>query len=213
MAIELLHSQVQHLNDETAARKRGKPGPQTLSTKREVHHDLEAFIWVLVYAMMLHNYNSLTRETDRKDYKQTLDEYFGHGSARTTVSKRHAILNLALSYIGQDKASSWFADQHERKFFMRCMTLIANHNKGEEEEDCGTFEGGINRGNPLWDSDDDDDGDYSYDEDVHDVSGTYVQGKTTKAIQNPVAGLRKRQPVITYESVVAILKKSLDELN
>jgi len=182
MAIELLHSQIEHLDNETTARKRGKSGPPTLNTKREVHHDLEALIWVLVYAVMIHNYNSLTRETDRKKYKQTLDEYFGHGSARTTFIKRHAMLSFAHSHVGHVHASKWFADEHEQVFFIRCMKLIAEHNKDkEDEEDWGAFEGEIDDDNPaLWGSIKDK-RDKTPDEDADDTSGTYTQGKATKS--------------------------------
>jgi len=207
MAVEPLLRQVQHLNNEAAARKRGNPGPPTLSTKREVHHDLEALIWVLVYAMMVHSYNSSTRETDKKEYSVVLDDHFGHGSAKTILEKRKAMLYSAQSLVGLEQISQWFPNPRERRFFIRCMTLIAKHDKGGEEEDCGTFEGGLNRDNPLWDSADDED-DYSHDEDADDVSGTY---KATKAVQKS-GDLLKRQPVITYESVAAILKKSIDEL-
>ena len=63
--------------------------------------------------------------------------------------KRHAMLSLVLSQGGEDQASEWFTDQHERVFFIRYMTLIAKRNKAEEEEEyCGTLEGDIND-NPL----------------------------------------------------------------
>jgi len=87
MADEPLRSQVEHLENEGAARRRGKPGPLTL---RDVYHDLEALIWVLVYTIMTHNYNPLIRETDRKEDKAMIDHHFGHGSAETIAEKRQA---------------------------------------------------------------------------------------------------------------------------
>ena len=99
MAVELLRRQVDHLDDEQDARRTGKQGPPT---KREAHHDLEAFLWVLVYAMMIHHYNSLTHETDRAEYKETLDEYFGHGSAKFICINRQD-LYLAHSRVGDDR--------------------------------------------------------------------------------------------------------------
>ena len=86
------------------------------------------------------------------------------------------------------------------------MTLIAEHDREEEKEDFGTFKGEISTGNPLWDSSDEE-SDSSPDEDAEDKSGTYRQGKTANAVQEPVAGLRTRPPVITYEPVIAVLKK------
>ena len=211
MAVELLRSQVRHLKAEKAARRQGKHGPLALSMKREAYHDLEAFLWVLVYAMMIHNYDSLTNETDKAEYKETLDSYFGHGSAKVIVEKRHT-LYLAHSRIGDDWVSQWFPNPPERRFFIRCMSLISRHDKREEEEeDLGIFKGEISAGNLLLGSSDDEI-DSSPDEDAKDESGTYKQGKAEKPVREPVAGLRTRPPVITYESVVAVLKKSIDEL-
>ena len=212
MAIELLRSQDEHFTTEKAARRKGKHGPLTLSTERQAYHDLEAFLWVLVYAMMIHHYNSLTDDTDRQVYKDTLDSYFGHGSATIILKNRKAMLYSALAGVGERCVSRWFPDPHERRFFIRCMTLVAEHDREKEEkEDLGTFAGEISAGNPLWDSSDDE-SDSSPDEDVEDKSGTYRQGKAAKVVQEPVAGLRTRPPVITYESVIAILKKSIEEL-
>ena len=73
MAVELLRCQEEHFTAEMAARRKGKHGPLTLSTERQAYHDLEAFLWVLVYAMLIHNYNSLTTQTDREAHKETLD--------------------------------------------------------------------------------------------------------------------------------------------
>ena len=212
MAVELLRSQDEHFISEKAARRKGKHGPLTLSTERKAYHDLEAFLWVLVYAMMIHHYNSLTDDTDRQVYKDTLDSYFGHGSATIILKNRKAMLYSALAGVGERCVSRWFPDLHERKFFIRCMSLISKHDKGEEEEeDLGTFQGEISAGNLLLGSSDDE-SDSIPDEDAEDKSGTYKQGKTAKSVQEPVAALRARPPVITYESVIAVLKKSTEEL-
>ena len=92
------------------------------------------------------------------------------------------------------------------------MTLIAKNDRiVEEEEDLGTFEDEISDENPLWDSSDDE-RDNNPDDGAEDRAATYEQGRATTGGRIPVAGLRKRPPVITYESVVAILKKSIDGL-
>ena len=210
MAVELLRCQEEHFTAEMAARRKGKHGPLTLSTERQAYHDLEAFLWVLVYAIMIHHYNSLTHEIDRKEYKVILDSYFGHGGAQVIIDKRQA-LYLAHSRVGGARVSRWFPDPHERRFFIRCMSLIARHDREAEEEDFGTFKGEISAGNLLLGSSGDE-SDSSPDEDAEDQSGTCKQGKADKRVQEPVAGLRTLPPVITYESVVAILKKSIDEL-
>ena len=210
MAVELLRSQVQHLEDEIDAQKMGKQGPSTLSTKREDYHDLEALIWVLVYTMMIHHYNSLTHEADRKNYKGIIDRFFGHGSAETIVEKRQAMY-LAHSRVGDTRVSKWFPDSDERRFFNRCMKLIAEHDTEEEEEEVRRrLEGEMRDDDLPWDDTDDDD--YDYDCDEGDNSGTYKQGKATKAVRKPVAASRKRRATLTYESIGAVLKQSLDEL-
>jgi hypothetical protein len=212
MAVELLRSQVRYLEAEKAARRKGKQAPLALSMKREAHHDLEAFLWVLVYAMMIHHYNSLTHETDRRDYKVILDSYFGHGSAEIILDKRASMIYLARARVGEHRVSRWFPDPQEQGFFVNCMTLVAKHDKEEGKKvNFGTFKGEIDDTNPVWDiSDDESDG--SPDEDAEDMSGTYRQGKAAKGAQRPVAGFRKRPPAITYESVVALLKGSIEEL-
>jgi len=210
MAVELLRSQAHHVIAEKAARRKGKHGPVSLSMKREVYHDLEALLWVLVYAMMIHNYNSLTREPDRKEYKETLDSYFGHGSAQIIVDKRKAMIYSAQAEADQRYISQWFPDPREQRFFICCMTLIAEHERTEEKKNFGTFQGKITPRTLLWDASDDE-SDISPDEDAVDQSGTYGKGKGTAA-QESVASLRKRPPVITYESVAAVLKESIDGL-
>ena len=214
MAIELLESQVEHFDSEEAARKRGRPGPAVLSMERKAYHDLEALIWVLVYAMMIHNYNSLTHETDRKGYKKILDDYFGHGSAKMILDKRHAMLSSAHSHVSWNRVSKWFPDPDERNFFTTCMSLISEHIKEEEKAAKWPrmFEGEINDDNPtLWGLFKDKP-DENPDEDADDKSGAYVPSKATKTVQKPVARSRKRPPVITYQSVVSLLANSIDEL-
>jgi len=210
MAVELLRCQVQHLYVEQAARRKGKHGPVMLSMKREVYHDLEALLWVLVYAMMIHHYNSLTHESDRNDYKAKIDHHFGHGSAGTIVEKRQA-LYIAHSRVGQNRISQWFPDPKERNFFIACMSLIAEHDREEVERKNFAFNGKITSRTLLWDASDDD-SDSSPDEGAGDQSGTYGQGKDTSVVQKSVVTIRKSPPVITYESVAAILKESIDEL-
>ena len=211
MALELLRSQNRHLRAEKAAKRNGRPRPLTLSTERQAHHDLESFLWVLVYAMMIHRYNSLTRDTDRAEYKETLDSYFGHGSATIILDKRIAVVYSAQARVGEDRVSRWFPDPHERRFFIRCMALIGKNDREEEEEEEETFEGEVSARNPLCDRDDDE-SDNSPDENAEDQSGTYKPSRAAKGVLEPVPGLRTRPPVITYESVLTILQKSLKGL-
>lgn len=208
MAVELLRSQVRHLKAGRTARKKGKNGPLVLNVERQPYHDLESFLWVLVYAIMIHNYNSLKKETDKKEYKEILDSYFGHGGAQIIIEKRQA-LYLAHSRVGDDGVSQWFPDPDEQRFFIRCMNMIAEHDREKEEkEDFRSFKGEISEGNPVW-SNSEDESDSSPDEDAQDQSGTYKQSKAAKGVQKIVARSRKRPPVITYESVVELLKESI----
>lgn len=210
MAIELLHLQVQHFNDEKAARKRGRLAPPTLRTERETYHDLEALIWVLVYAMMIHNYDSLTNQTDRKEYKAILDNYFGHGSASTTFIKRHAMWSLAHSDVGLDHVSKWFSDPDERKFFISCMSLVAEHHKPEKNvvNWKKPIEGEIDDANPVfWRRIN-----FKMNKKAaEDANNKSMLGKVTKAVQEPVVRSRTRPPVITYDSVVSLLMNAVDE--
>ena len=206
MAVELLRSQAEYLEDQTDPRRRGKSVPPALSTKREVHHDLEALIWVLVYAMMIHNYNSLTHENDRKKYKAMIDHHFGHGSTDTIIEKRQAMY-LAHSRVGQNRVSKWFPDPKERNFFISCMSLIAEHDREEERAvNWNTFQAELSDNDPPWDLADD----ASYADSLDDDA----DGTTGKApnVQKPVAGSRTSPPVITYQSIVSILKNSIEEL-
>jgi hypothetical protein len=210
MAVELLRRREQQLHAEKTAKKDGTQRPLTISIEREAHHDLESFLWVLVYAMMIHHYNSLTHETDRVEYKQTLDTYFGHGCTEDIIKVRQD-LYLAHSRVGDNRVSEWFPDLHERRFFIRCMTLIAENDREEEErKDFGTFDGEIDCTNPVWDHSDDE-SDSNPDGNAENQSGTHTKNETTE-VQNAVLRLRKRPPVITYESVVGVLKTSFDEL-
>ena len=214
MAIDLLQSQVQHLDDEQVSRKRGKLGPPTLTTKRNASHDLQGLLWVLVYAMMIHNYNSLTHEADRMRYKVTIDDYFGHGSARTIFIQRHAMLSFAQSDAGLVHISKWFSDPDERNFFISCMSLIAEHHRPEKR--VANWKAPVRDINddiaPWGHTDDESDNSLNPDEDVKDTSGTHKTVKTAKAAQIPVAGSRNRPPVITYESVISLLIYSINEL-
>jgi len=74
--------------------------------------------------MMIHNYNSLIGEPDRKEYKGTLDSYFGHGFAQIIVDKRKAMIYSAQVEADEGYISQWFPDPREQRFFIRCMTLI-----------------------------------------------------------------------------------------
>lgn len=211
MAVELLRSQVLHLQAEKAARINKKQGPLTLSVERQAHHDLEAFLWVLVYAMMIHNYNSLTHETARQAYKEILDSYFGHGGAKVIKEKRQD-LYLAPSRVGEGCVSQWFPDSNERSFFTQCMRLIADHDREQEEKvEHPQFEGEISEANLGWDSSDDQ-SDITYDEDAEDKSGTYKRSTATTGVKKVVTRLRKRTPVITYKSVLGLLQDSIKKL-
>jgi hypothetical protein len=212
MAAELLRSQVRHLSAEKTAQQSRKEGPPTLNTKREAYHDLESLLWVLVYSMMIHHYNSLQLETDRQEYKTVIDDYFGQGSAKTTIQRRQSMLYLARSPIGDDSVSTWFPDPDERNFFISCMTLIAEHDREDTKVvNWKKFKGKIDDSNPaLW-VNLDIKRSRSPDEDADDKSGTFKPRKATKAVQKPVAGSRTRPPEITYESVLSIIKDSIDE--
>ena len=50
-------------------------------------------------------------------------------------------------------AMIWFPDPHERRFFIHCMSLIAEYDRGETEtEDFGIFKCEFNASNLPWDT-------------------------------------------------------------
>jgi len=72
MAIEFLHHQAQHLDDQEAGETHGlRPQYQA--------GFLKLLFGYLVCAMSIHNYNSFTRGIHRKQCKALLEDYFGHG--------------------------------------------------------------------------------------------------------------------------------------
>ena len=159
--------------------------------------------------MMIHNYNSLKHEADRMEYKQELDSYFGHGSAKVIDEKRSALLYMARPREDDDRSSSWFPDPSERRFFTSCMELIAEHDEGEREK--------RNRRLPARNLDDPElwsrinlSKAKQADEDTG-KSGTHGPGDVTEAVPQPIASSRTRPPVITYDSVTNILTEAIEE--
>jgi hypothetical protein len=214
MCLELLRlSRRYHINVE-AAHKQGKDGARTLSVKREPHHDLEALFWVLVYAMMIHHYNSLFNDDDRKKYRGYIDEFFGHGSFTPLFRSREDLIS-APKRVSEDRVAEWFPDDNERKLFIEMMELIDKHNTiirvtkprkpidlallTQKIETCSSDEvEGCNRA------------DVESEDAVivnRDQSGVYHE-----AGASPLRNPPPRVPVITYESVIALLTGNLSEL-
>lgn len=215
MAIDLLRSQAQYLNEHAKARKKGRPGPQTLSMERQTHHDLESLLWVLVYSMMIHHYDSLTHPADRTEYKGVLDAYFGHGGPRAITEKRQFMYMAHSRATGRECLSQWFPKKGERKIFIRCMRLIARNDKAddeeeEEEKDLEASNSVLNTDTLPWDSSDEE----SHDEDAEDQSGTYrQQGGATTVVQDLSAEiLHKRTPAIDHNAVLALLASMIKAL-
>lgn len=214
MCLELLRlSRRYHVNVE-AAHKQGKDGARTLSVKREPHHDLEAFLWVLVYAMMIHYYNSLTNEDDRKKYRGYIDEFFGHGSFTPLFRAREDLIS-APKRVSEDRVAEWIPDDNERKLFIEMMELIDKHNtviratKQREPVDLALLtqknrnmfkRRGI--GKQRTDAESEDEAIVDKDQ-----SGVYHEAGAPP-LRNPPP----RVPVITYESVIALLTGNLSEL-
>lgn len=214
MCLELLRlSRRYHVNAE-AAHKQGKDGARTLSVKREPHHDLEAFFWVLVYAMMIHHYNSLINEDDRKKYHGYTDEFFGHGSFTPLFRSREDLIS-APKRVSEDRVAEWFPDDNERKLFIEMMELIDKHNtiirvtKPREPIDLALLtQKNRNlfkrrgRGKQPADAESEDEAIVDRDQ-----SGVYHEAGASP-LRNPPAQV----PVITYESVIALLTGNLSEL-
>lgn len=214
MCLELLRlSRRYHVNVEVA-HKQGKDGASTLSVKREPHHDLEAFLWVLVYVMMIHHYNSLTNEGDRKKYRGYIDEFYGHGSFTPLFRAREDLIS-APKRVSEDRVAEWFPNDNERKLFIEMMELIDKHNtviratRPREPIDLALLtqknrnmfkRRGIAK--QRVDAEGEDEAIVDKDQ-----SGVYHEAGASP-LRNPPS----RVPAITYESVIALLTGNLLEL-
>lgn len=120
----------------------------TFDFKHRLWHDLESLIWVVVYAMMVHQRNHLA-ETDPdmfKQYNQDLGECW-EGHAYSNVLRSHAYMVRAGCSPDSQLVSLWFPDPSKATFFRDAMLLIRDQEDGKRityEGLCALFKSHIN---------------------------------------------------------------------
>ena len=112
-------------------------------------YDLESLIWVVVYAMMIHQRNiyAATDSDMFELYKEDLDECWA-GHAHTSLFKSHNhMVMVGCSIAFRDSASLWFPDPREAAFFCEAMLLVRRQGEGNYityEGLCALFRRHIN---------------------------------------------------------------------
>jgi len=164
--------------------------------------------------MMIHHYNSLTSEDDRKKYRGYIDEFFGHGSFTPLFRAREDLIN-AHKRVSDDRVAEWFLDENERTLFIEMMELIDKHNtvikttKRRQPIDLAFLTQRNRNMLKRRSIRERRAGAETEDEAVvdRDQSGTYHE-----AGEPPLRNPPPRVPIITYESVITLLTGNLSEL-
>ena len=105
---------------------RHQPTASAFTFQHGLCHDLESLIWVVVYAMMIHQRN-IFAATDQGMfglYKEELDHcWAAHAYSSLQISHNHMVMtgctDDSLSLV-----RSWFPDPREAAFFCEAMRLI-----------------------------------------------------------------------------------------
>ena len=112
---------------------RHQPTTSAFTFQHRLCHDFESLIWVLVYAMMIHQRN-IFAETDSEmfeQYKEDLDGcWAGHTYYKILMIHDHMV-STGCSAHSRALVSSWFPDPQEAAFFCDAMRLIRNQDDGE----------------------------------------------------------------------------------
>ena len=102
-------------------------------------YDFESLIWVVVYAMMIHQRNIFAAtDSERFElYKKELDHcWAAHAYRNLLISHDHMMVAGSIAS-RRSMVSEWFPDPREAAFFREAMGLI--HKQGNE--DYITYEG------------------------------------------------------------------------
>ena len=105
--------------------KRHGPKPD-FTFQHKLCHDFESLIWVVVYAMMIHQRNvfAATDPEALEDYKASLDHcWAAHAYSNLLRSHDHMIMT-GCKMNSQAMVSSWFPDPPEAAFFRDAMRLV-----------------------------------------------------------------------------------------
>ena len=138
------------LNSLTPVRRlRHPPTTSHVTFHHGLHHDLESLLWVIVYAMMIHQRNifAVTDSEMFESYKQDLNECWA-AHAYSNVRRCHNdMMTTACSVDGLPLVSLWLPDPREAAFFREAMRLIRDQGDGDYityERICALFRDHIN---------------------------------------------------------------------
>ena len=95
-------------------------------------HDFESLIWVVVYAMMIHQRNIFvaTDPEKLKDYKKALDLCWAAHAYINLVRSHQLMIGIGCKVNSQGIVNLWFPDPAEAAFFREAMRLIRDQGDG-----------------------------------------------------------------------------------
>ena len=112
---------------------RHQPTTSAFTFQHRLCRDFESLIWVVVYAMMVHQRN-IFAATDSEMfelYKEELDRcWAAHAYGNILMSHDHMIMT-GCSIDSLIKVSLWFPDPREAAFFRKALRLIRDQGDGE----------------------------------------------------------------------------------
>ena len=113
-------------------RRRNRPTPD-FTFQQRLCHDFESLIWVVVYAMMIHQRNTFA-ETDPEmfeEYKEYLDHCWAAHAYTSLLRSHDHMVMTGCSFDTLVKVSLWFPDPPEAALFRDAMRLIRNQRDGD----------------------------------------------------------------------------------
>ena len=101
--------------------------------QHRLRHDFESLIWVVVYAMMIHQRNiyAATDPDMFEDYKNSLDIcWAAHAYSNLLRSHNHMIM-IGCMANSQAMVNLWFPHPLEAAFFREAMRSVRNQTDGD----------------------------------------------------------------------------------
>ena len=96
-------------------------------------HDFESLIWVVVYAMMIHQRNTFAA-TDLEmfeEYKRYLDLLWAVHAYTNLLQSHDHMMTTGCSIDSLAKVNMWFPDPPKAAFFHNAMHVIGNQRDGD----------------------------------------------------------------------------------
>ena len=109
-------------------RSHGRPATSEFTFRPRLCHDFESLIWVVVYAMMIHQ-RSVLASTDpamSELYKQDLNDFWAVHSYKSVRRSHNDMIGIGCSFTCLSTVRSWFPDPCEVTFFRDAMRLLRN---------------------------------------------------------------------------------------